>query len=315
MQYLNSLASDALSGVRLIVATHWHDDHIRGLSSLLKAAPAARFCCSLALKDDHFLTLVQVATDGGQPESGVDEFSEVFNTLMRRKGSTHASLVSPQLAIQNRVLLKLDRSSASLSVAISSLSPSDGTTRKAITQFGSLIPREGAILGSIPDQPENHTSIALWLNLGTRRVLLGADLEHTGRDGEGWLAVLSSKQDAGKAGIYKVPHHGSSNGDYDAIWEELLGNQPFAVVTPFSSGKKLPQPSDISRLLTRTDNLYCTASGSKALPRRDNNVERELRGMTRRAVEGDSGHVRLRWTSSESEEAIRVELFNGAYRA
>jgi glyoxylase-like metal-dependent hydrolase (beta-lactamase superfamily II) len=33
VEYLQSLGGDALGGVRLVIATHWHDDHIRGLAS------------------------------------------------------------------------------------------------------------------------------------------------------------------------------------------------------------------------------------------------------------------------------------------
>ena len=39
LDYLRSLNKDPALCVGLIVATHWHDDHIRGLNELVQACP------------------------------------------------------------------------------------------------------------------------------------------------------------------------------------------------------------------------------------------------------------------------------------
>jgi glyoxylase-like metal-dependent hydrolase (beta-lactamase superfamily II) len=38
LEYLSAIGVDAAAAVQLIVATHWHDDHVRGLSALVDAA-------------------------------------------------------------------------------------------------------------------------------------------------------------------------------------------------------------------------------------------------------------------------------------
>src|SRR5690348_5096629 len=50
LEYLRAIgaASDA---VKVIVASHWHDDHVRGLSRLLEAYPDAEFSISSVFND------------------------------------------------------------------------------------------------------------------------------------------------------------------------------------------------------------------------------------------------------------------------
>ena len=58
VRYLTSLGVDISRQVELIVATHWHDDHIRGLGQLVGLADAAKFACSAAFMSDQFLRMV-----------------------------------------------------------------------------------------------------------------------------------------------------------------------------------------------------------------------------------------------------------------
>src|SRR5258708_2355547 len=54
IDYLRALGVDIATSVKLVVVTHWHDDHMRGASALLAVASGARFVCSAALKSDDF---------------------------------------------------------------------------------------------------------------------------------------------------------------------------------------------------------------------------------------------------------------------
>ena len=49
LAYLRGLDSDPAESVRLIVATHWHDDHIRGMGELVEVCKNAVFCCASVL--------------------------------------------------------------------------------------------------------------------------------------------------------------------------------------------------------------------------------------------------------------------------
>jgi glyoxylase-like metal-dependent hydrolase (beta-lactamase superfamily II) len=43
LAHLERVGVDPAQSVKLIVASHWHDDHIRGLSSVLRSCVAAKF--------------------------------------------------------------------------------------------------------------------------------------------------------------------------------------------------------------------------------------------------------------------------------
>ena len=58
LAYLRRIGHDPASTVRLVVATHWHDDHIRGLTEVVRTCEAADFYCSSALRPTEVLTVI-----------------------------------------------------------------------------------------------------------------------------------------------------------------------------------------------------------------------------------------------------------------
>ncbi len=315
VEYLRGFQNDALNRVKLIVATHWHDDHIRGLATMLNQSPAAIFSCSSMLDEDTFRTLVGFVDSNIQGRSGVDEFAEIVKLLERRREvGMDAALFAPSLAIANRRLLKLSGPGRTLSATVTALSPSDTSVVLGLRAISQLLPKAGEVQRRIVNRAPNHTSIVLWVEAGRKRLLLGADLEHSGREGEGWLAVLASHQDANPAEVFKVPHHGSENADCPEVWTDMLSQNPVAVVTSFAG--RLPQDTDLTRLSARTTKLYCTSKGPGRAPPRDRAVERELKRIARerRVVEGQPGHVRIRYSMTDDSAEPVVELFNGAYQ-
>jgi len=59
LAYLERVGVDPAESVKLIIASHWHDDHIRGLSSVLRSCVAAKFCASSALSKKEFLAVLK----------------------------------------------------------------------------------------------------------------------------------------------------------------------------------------------------------------------------------------------------------------
>jgi len=102
-------------------------------------------------------------------------------------------IATPKWAIENRELLHIPADGRPFAVTIRALSPSDGTMKLAWIDIANLLPKPGDIQRRIISSlPPNHSSVAIWVEAGPFRALLGADLEHTGREGEGWMAVLTS---------------------------------------------------------------------------------------------------------------------------
>src|SRR5688572_8544014 len=50
LRYLEAEGVAVETAVKLVIVTHWHDDHIRGLGEIAERCSSARFVCSGALK-------------------------------------------------------------------------------------------------------------------------------------------------------------------------------------------------------------------------------------------------------------------------
>ncbi len=317
LEYLRQLDRPEASTVKLVVATHWHDDHTRGISSVLSASPHARFACSLALRNDVFATLVGIAGDSLNELSGVEEFGRVLDHLAeRRDAGHHASLLTPQWAIEQRTLLELSGAARPFPIRISCLSPSDATVQAALEEISALIPRAGDFVRTIPAPTPNHTSVVLWVEVGSSNLLLGADLEHSAARGQGWWAVIDAHSPRSPASVFKIPHHGSKNGHSDEVWEKMVTQDSIAVITPFSGGRWLPGDADLHRIVSRAPRTFCTARRPSAAPRRDPMVEKKIRAVTkaRKVAVGQAGHVRVRWRGVDGPSGAEVALFNGAFQ-
>jgi len=54
LEFLEAIGLDVANQVVLIAATHWHDDHVKGLAAIVRSCPSARVVTSTALKSDEF---------------------------------------------------------------------------------------------------------------------------------------------------------------------------------------------------------------------------------------------------------------------
>jgi hypothetical protein len=315
LEYLKSLHVDVASQVKLVVATHWHDDHIRGLAEILREAESASFVNSAAYVFCDLVRMVKLGSNTAPVSNATTEYAGILQLLelRRKKGETRAS-VGPIQAVANRNLLTLNGAGRSVDAEVIALSPGDGVLHLAHAELTHA-------LWSVrnqrrpPQQGPNQLCVVLWLRVGELNALLGADLEHLPRTTEGWRAIIGSAgRPKGRAVFFKVPHHGSSNADCPECWTEMLSEYPIAVLTPHSPSK-LPRPGDITRLCGQASQVFLTAGPTQyRTPRRDNAVEKTLRemGAKPRALAGHMGHVCLRADAVDATQRPFVELHNGA---
>ena len=300
--YLESLGLDPAQAVVLVVATHWHDDHIRGMARLIEACGKAAFCCAAALCQEEFLSTVDALE--GRPfsaaGSGVREIHGVFTQL---KGAAS----KPTFALANQRILNHG------GCEIWSLSPDSVIFQNFLKSVGRLVPGAGQTKSRLPGSSPNEAAVTLWIEVRDITVLLGSDLERSG-----WTGILQSgARPPGKASASKVPHHGSADADEPAVWTKMLTPDPFVVLTPWRrGGHVLPRPHDAQRILSRTPNAYATAkvgSLNSAPTRRDNAVERSIResGIALRNVAMSPGWLRLR-RSFHPKARWTVEMFGTA---
>lgn len=315
LEYLEKLGVDIGRRVKLIVVTHWHDDHIRGLAQIIRSAEDAKFACSAALQCKEFFTLV--AADQNIPfvahSSGTSEFADVLELLNRRHSSR--TTAGPDHWASEGQRLYMDSKSGS---EVWALSPSAYTMTVSKKVLGRYIPIEGTERRRIHQPEPNELSVAILVIMNGTGLLLGADLE-IGRNPQcGWHAILSSSTiPKNQSHLYKVAHHGSSGADLPGIWETMLIEQPYALVTPFARlHAPLPTPDDIDRMHLYTSRVYCTTrSATMSPPRRDPAVDKTMREMSisRKAVRKYPGHIRARFPlNGVFPDGFSLCLFDGA---
>jgi hypothetical protein len=273
LAYLKGRGVDYSSAVRLIVASHWRDDHIRGLSDLLKACPAADFACSAALSTKEFVGIATAFEESplSRAGSGVGEIQRAF-LYSKERGR------APRFIVGNRFFRITDRSGEIL-CEITALSPTDREYARFLESISAFVPNRGTTKYRVPSPSQNDISVVLWIKIGADNLLLGADLEEHNDAQRGWTAVIASPdRPKGRAQFYKIAHHGSVTAHHDGIWSQLLGAAPVAVLTPWNRGRKLPTAADRDRLLSLTPNGYATACGGVSSKRQPQQaVERVLR--------------------------------------
>jgi beta-lactamase superfamily II metal-dependent hydrolase len=293
LDYLTQIGVD-FSNVVLIVATHWHDDHVKKMSDVVQACTNAKFCCSSALKSDEFMAYVTRHNEVTDTKwtSGVVELNNIFEILSERKKPT------PIHAVNNKRILQKTLSNSNI-CEVWTLSPSDKDIENFIKDIRNLIPIENDPQKTATTPKRNTSSVVIHIKIGNEVLLLGSDLEETKDDSTGWgVIVASEEKPEGKAKIFKVPHHGSITGHSDQVWQHLIDDQnPFAVLTPYNRGHKLPKSEDAQRICSFTDNAYSTINlHVNKTVKRPSNVEKKIAQTVGsiRSISTKVGMLRLR---------------------
>lgn len=314
LQYLTSIGVDPSVSVKRILATHWHDDHIKGLGDIVRACPNAKFAMSGALAGEQFFQLVLEVEASNKLVSGsssATEFADILEEL-RRRGKR---IACPDFYAQDAMIL-FKEGGYRKSAIVQALSPSSATVTHAMADVASRIMTTGGVRRFRHLSP-NDLSVAVHVRVGELSLLLGGDLENTSDAAFGWKAVLVSPSlPTGGSQVFKVAHHGSPNADHEDVWSNLLSIDPVSVVTPYARlTEPLPSESDIQRIKQRTGNLLCTTWPPSVKPPRRRGVDKflETATKTRRALNRKPGVVRIRIDMSTQQIASpEVQTFGSA---
>ncbi len=322
LEYLESLSVDASRNVCLVVATHWHDDHIRGIYEIVKKADNARFVCSQALTNCEFQKFVKrhqtnLMTSVG---SKVDEINNIFEFFLSKP--ENRKYKNPCMASEGKILFELlePNNSIPLGCKILSLSPSDADVFNFMKNIANMMPENNTPKRSAKRISENQASVVMHVGYGNICLLLGSDMENNHDIDSGWDAIINSDVfSLQKSVIYKVPHHGSVTGHNDRIWEGLLLESPLSVVTPFVNGRvQLPTKDQINSIMSKSLNLLATGLPSNVRnKKRDASVEKEIKSanIKLKPLGAGLGAIRLRsmpLTEAREECHWCVELFGSA---
>jgi hypothetical protein len=188
IDYLRTMGVDIAHAVVMVTASHWHDDHIRGLSEIVDECKSAEFAMSLALQPKEFVQLVQAAgRDPMVTSSGVDEYFRILQTLVARK-TADAQTIAPTWAVTDRRLWQ--RINGEPDAEIWSLAPSNESVAQSLQSFGVLLTEQQGTKKAVRPIRPNLATTVLWVRVGSCHVLLGGDLEETSSPGTGWTAIV-----------------------------------------------------------------------------------------------------------------------------
>ena len=87
LEYLDALGIEPASAIKRILAPHWHDDHVKGMSEIVRRCPNALFAMSAALESDQFNQLVFEIEEHNKlvaATSTASEFAEILEEVERR---------------------------------------------------------------------------------------------------------------------------------------------------------------------------------------------------------------------------------------
>jgi hypothetical protein len=310
ISYLVELGVDLAHDVKLIVGTHWHDDHIRGFTQIVRRCRRARVALSMAFTERDFLSaMFLIEPRSMMRRSGMREFWELWNYLREEKRP-------PRFASADQLLWRRSNGLPAEAVA---LSPSDQDVAIALQRLRDLID-EAARTGPlefIQSLDPNAASVVTWIRVGPLVVLMGGDLESAVDPGRGWLAVLTTDAWQGsESTVFKVPHHGSDNAYEPRIWAEMLAGDPVAVVTPFVfMATRLPTAAQRAVIRGHTSRAYLTAPADvgSAAHTYTSVVADMVDAATRSfgTLEQRPGHLRVR-ADVDSGGTWSVDLFGPA---
>ena len=294
LSYLKLIGVDAAGSVKTIVVTHWHDDHIRGITKVISSCPRADFVCPAAFRQKEFLAFVAAYADGAMMlHSGTQEIGKALALVNERR-------TTARLASENRLLLRRR------GCELWALSPSDEAIRSALLHLAEQMPRPMESKTAVPAPTPNHLSVALLVQLAGTAILLGGDVLRFRADRKrGWLRIADLRRefDHPVSDVVKVPHHGSSGADAPEMWDHLLRELPVAALTPFrQGGVSLPKAGDVRRICARTAEAYITSLPRHGRPpKRTSAVEKTIEGFlrNRRLQSPPLGRVTLRCSSRE----------------
>lgn len=317
-QYLENLGVNLATQVDVIIATHWHDDHVRGIADLFEQCSQAEFVFPQAMLDDEFVRFASAFQGQASRKfsTGVEEFGKILTLAgSRLKPGSKWPLRSAANGYvgYRKGAGKLSHGQV---VSLEALSPSHFDLQAFLARVSGVVP-DPRVLQRAPVYGRNDVSSAFWLQIGDSAVLFGADVENNSHENSGWNAVLSSSTMPDvKARLVKIPHHGGKSGHHNGMWADMLAPEPIGTLTPWAKGRgRLPSQSDVQRLTKLTSSAFSTGPAAVTTettqPTIVAKVLKKDNVVLRRAAD-TVGHVRHRAKVNHAELEWSTDLFGRA---
>lgn len=251
--YLESLGVKPAEDVASVVLTHMHQDHYSGIDITVSECRSAGFYLPGATSLDRWKRLKASASASGTYGGARNRDVLVWEAAETADGSSQRGLYAADMGHE----IKTGSSAVLKCVGPTSAA---SLSRRLPTKRLSKIAKE---LKSKP----NCTSIVLWLEVESIRVLLCADFEQ--RQHVGWEALMKEHRNSQwltGASLVKVPHHGSEGAHHRPLYEQWC-HSPIGIVTAYTRGPRpLPQFDMVEKLRHVCSELYQCSNSHRTGP-------------------------------------------------
>jgi beta-lactamase superfamily II metal-dependent hydrolase len=257
LEYLKEQGVDPAEHVKLIIISHFHDDHISGMLETILTCKKARVHISAALTKEEFVRYIYDFKKLNEVNSKTNEFSrlcEHFQTSDRK--DLDQVMANTCLYTKNNITIH----------ALSPCNEDMQESRDDFVHHAVNANNNSEVLLSLPKGKPNHYCVVLRIYDTTSHqqndILLGADLEK--KRNRGWDKVCTAicAPINKKVGVFKIPHHGSETGYHTQTWNSLINDTPIGVITTYDNSL-LPRQGMIDTYSARTKELYCTSDPNK----------------------------------------------------
>lgn len=268
LDYLTNNNIDIKNDVKLIIISHFHDDHISGLSDIIESCCSATLVISAALNTEDFNEYIDALSKTGVEMAKTKEIKRIMGFF--------PSLLQKQRLLFAKKDCTLFRSQTG--IEIHSLSPSDNDIAQSDLDFSNYM----KIAKNLPDiassakivNPNHYCVVSRIFSPSStdNEILLGADLEvKTDRGWDSVCCALNSPK-PNKVGIFKLPHHGSKTGFHQKTWDDLIRSKPISIMTTYDSSS-LPREDMVSIYKERSSSLHCTSQPKPYVKRPKKNTD------------------------------------------
>lgn len=310
LEYLRRIGVDCKEQVKMVICTHWHWDHIQGMSEILNECVKAKFY--LAPVGDFKGYLDVVLKLAGIDPLGSNIWNELNNCLDALYSNNQRT---PRLLTHNERIVHFE------SKEMFAIGPSDEMCNRfhvSLLKIDPFKPQKS----DIESLEGNLCSLALSINYKGQKALIGGDMEvgrvredkykyHLCRDkchsheNCGWCEAISDGNvfaDEKPYHFINLPHHSSSSSFCPKMWEEgMAAGGPIATTTVFkcARGEALPTREMLELYRNKCKELYITSSDSK----NDDNDTGKLEGIDGVEVLDEmiekAGIIVSRWRTNE----------------
>jgi beta-lactamase superfamily II metal-dependent hydrolase len=260
LKYFEEKGLDPKLCVDLIIITHWHSDHVAGMSELIDICDNALIVIPSAFTNKEFNEFWSLISSDHELGS-LNTLKEMRLAMESIRKHFERNKQAPKFADEGKNIYY--RNEDNYEIEVTTLSPSPDAFIQSQLESQNLLKTFKASNPKthLTKPQSNNNAIAIQLTVNGISLLFGGDLEEPEKNQYrkfGWSRVLDCHENKIKRSIlFKVPHHGSETGHQEEIWQKALIDNATAILTTFDRSN-LPKDRDIERIKSYTSYLTGT---------------------------------------------------------